>query len=154
MKEHVVVALSCGTDNPNRSTRAIHLATIAHKEGKRTTLFLLDEGVYIAKPTAETLPRTPDAAQGSWTLIANSQTVIDGTWAATKRAGAWAGSWSARVRSTGASPGPTFSGTWQAAVRDFNGKTLAEMLRRAVEAKVSGTWRSAGRSGTWSLQGQ
>lgn len=49
MKDHVVITLSCGTDNPNRSTRAIHLATIAHKEGKKTTLFLLDEGVYIAK---------------------------------------------------------------------------------------------------------
>ena len=49
MKEQVVITLSCGTDNPNRSTRAIHLATIAHKEGKKTTLFLLDEAVYIAK---------------------------------------------------------------------------------------------------------
>jgi predicted peroxiredoxin len=49
MQEQVVITLSCGTDNPNRSTRAIHLATIAHKEGKRTALFLLDEGVYIAK---------------------------------------------------------------------------------------------------------
>jgi predicted peroxiredoxin len=49
MQDNVVITLSCGTDNPNRSTRAIHLATIAHKEGKQTTLFLLDEGVYIAK---------------------------------------------------------------------------------------------------------
>ena len=49
MNDHVVIVLSCGTDNPNRSTRAVHLATIAHKEGKRATLFLLDEGVYIAK---------------------------------------------------------------------------------------------------------
>jgi predicted peroxiredoxin len=49
MQAQVVITLSCGTDNPNRSTRAIHLATIAHKEGKQTTLFLLDEGVYIAK---------------------------------------------------------------------------------------------------------
>jgi predicted peroxiredoxin len=49
MQAQVVITLSCGTDNPNRSTRAVHLATIAHKEGKRTTLFLLDEGVYIAK---------------------------------------------------------------------------------------------------------
>ena len=45
----VVIALSCGTDNPNRSTRAIHLATVAHKEGKDVSLFLLDEGVYLAK---------------------------------------------------------------------------------------------------------
>jgi sulfur relay (sulfurtransferase) complex TusBCD TusD component (DsrE family) len=49
MTNNVVIALSCGTDNPNRSTRAIHLATIAHKEGKNVTLFLLDEAVYIAK---------------------------------------------------------------------------------------------------------
>jgi predicted peroxiredoxin len=49
MKESVVIALSCGTDNPNRSTRAVQLATMAHKEGKKTTLFLLDEGVYLAK---------------------------------------------------------------------------------------------------------
>lgn len=45
----VVIIASCGTDNPNRSTRAIHLATIAHKEGKSATLFLLDEAVYLAK---------------------------------------------------------------------------------------------------------
>lgn len=49
MTHNVVIVLSCGTDNPNRSTRALFLATIAHKEGKHVTLFLLDEGVYIAK---------------------------------------------------------------------------------------------------------
>ena len=49
MSNNVVVIASCGTDNPNRSTRAIHLATIAHKEGKNVTLFLLDEAVYLAK---------------------------------------------------------------------------------------------------------
>ncbi|MBW1776181.1 MAG: DsrE family protein [Deltaproteobacteria bacterium] len=48
-KKKVVIALSCGTNDTNRATRAIHLATIAHKEGKETTLFLLDEGVYLAK---------------------------------------------------------------------------------------------------------
>ncbi|MFO7861124.1 MAG: DsrE family protein [Desulfosalsimonas sp.] len=49
MTNNVVISLSCGTDNPNRATRAVHLATVAHKEGKNVTLFLLDEGVYIAK---------------------------------------------------------------------------------------------------------
>ncbi len=49
MTNNVVVIVSCGTDNPNRATRAIHLATIAHKQGKKTTLFLLDEAVYLAK---------------------------------------------------------------------------------------------------------
>ena len=49
MTNNVVITLACGTDNPNRATRAVHLATVAHKEGKNVTLFLLDEAVYIAK---------------------------------------------------------------------------------------------------------
>lgn len=49
MSNNVVIVASCGTDNPNRSTRAIHLATIAHKQGKNVTLFLLDEAVNLAK---------------------------------------------------------------------------------------------------------
>ena len=48
-KEKVVIALSCGTNDTNRATRAIHLATVAYKEGKDTAVFLLDEGVYLAK---------------------------------------------------------------------------------------------------------
>jgi predicted peroxiredoxin len=49
MTDNVLVALSCGTDNPNRATRALQMAVMAHKLGKKTTVFLLDEGVYIAK---------------------------------------------------------------------------------------------------------
>lgn len=49
MTDNVVIVMSCGTDNTNRSTRAIHLGTVAHKEGKNVTLFLLDEAVYLAK---------------------------------------------------------------------------------------------------------
>ena len=49
MTDNVVIALSCGTNNTNRATRAIHLATVAHKEGKNVTLFLLDEAVYLAR---------------------------------------------------------------------------------------------------------
>jgi predicted peroxiredoxin len=49
MTHKVLIVLSCGTDNPNRATRAVHLATIAHKEGKDTTLFLMDDGVFLAK---------------------------------------------------------------------------------------------------------
>ncbi|MBU0943169.1 MAG: DsrE family protein [Proteobacteria bacterium] len=49
MSNNVVIVCSCGTDNPNRSSRAIHLATIAHKEGKNVSLFLLDEAVYLVK---------------------------------------------------------------------------------------------------------
>lgn len=49
MTDNVLINLSCGTDNPNRTTRAVFFAMMAHKEGKNVSLFLLDEGVYIAK---------------------------------------------------------------------------------------------------------
>jgi len=45
---------------------AIHLATIAHKEGKNTSPCLLDEGVYLAKEGIITHVRaaTGDGADG------------------------------------------------------------------------------------------
>ncbi|GAB6096527.1 hypothetical protein JCM14469_27800 [Desulfatiferula olefinivorans] len=49
MTDQITIVASCGTDNPNRSTRAIHLASVAQKQGKRVSLFLLDEAVYLAK---------------------------------------------------------------------------------------------------------
>jgi predicted peroxiredoxin len=49
MTNKVVITISCGTDNTNRSTRGIHLATIAQKQGKEVTVFLLDEAVYLAR---------------------------------------------------------------------------------------------------------
>ncbi len=49
MSDSVLVILSCGTDNPNRTTRGLFLAAMAHKQGKKAALFLLDEGVYIAR---------------------------------------------------------------------------------------------------------
>lgn len=49
MTNNVLVILSCGTDNPNRATRALFLATVAHKEGKNVSLFLLDDGVFLAR---------------------------------------------------------------------------------------------------------
>ena len=64
MTDNVLIILSCGTDNPNRSTRALFLATVAHKEGQKATLFLLDEGVYLARRglTANLKAATGDAA--------------------------------------------------------------------------------------------
>jgi predicted peroxiredoxin len=49
MTNKVLIVLSCGTDNPNRATRALFFAMVAKKEGKDTAVFLLDEGVYLAK---------------------------------------------------------------------------------------------------------
>jgi uncharacterized protein involved in oxidation of intracellular sulfur len=49
MSDSVLVILSCGTDNPNRATRALFFAMVAKKKGKKVTVFLLDEAVYLAK---------------------------------------------------------------------------------------------------------
>ncbi len=49
MSDNVLVTLSCGTDNPNRTTRALFFAMVAKKKGKNVVVFLLDEAVYLAK---------------------------------------------------------------------------------------------------------
>lgn len=49
MTDKVVVVISCGTNNPNRATRAIHLATVAQKEGKKVSMFFMDEAVYLVR---------------------------------------------------------------------------------------------------------
>lgn len=52
MTDNVLIVISCGTDNTNRSTRGFHLATVAQKLGKKVTVFLLDEAVYLARKGA------------------------------------------------------------------------------------------------------
>ena len=52
MTDNVVIIISCGTDNPNRATRGLFLAAAAQKKGKNVTVFLLDEGVYLARDGA------------------------------------------------------------------------------------------------------
>ena len=71
MTNNVLVVLSCGTDNPNRATRALFLATVAHKEGKNVTLFLLDDGVFVArKAIAENIrAATGDACDDHLTYL-------------------------------------------------------------------------------------
>src|SRR5215470_6892525 len=96
----------------------------------------------------------PDAASGSWTLLDDSNRIIlEGTWSA-RRANTpanltvphWQGTWTAR-----AGAGRTLSGTWQADLAGFTGKTLEDMLKRTVEQQVSGSWRSGRAPGNWWL---
>lgn len=49
MSNRILIILSCGTDNPNRATRALFLAMVAKKKGRDVVIFLLDEAVYLAK---------------------------------------------------------------------------------------------------------
>jgi predicted peroxiredoxin len=49
MNDKLLIVLSHGTDNPNKSTRALHLAKVAKENGKDVKIFLLDDAVFIAK---------------------------------------------------------------------------------------------------------
>ena len=98
----------------------------------------------------------PDGASGSWTVLDDSNRIIlEGTWSA-RRVNApakltvphWQGTWTAR-----AGAGRALSGTWQADLAGFSGKTFEDMLKRTVEQQVSGFWRSGRAQGNWWLQG-
>ncbi|MBU1341345.1 MAG: DsrE family protein [Proteobacteria bacterium] len=68
MTNNVLITLSCGTDNPNRATRALFLAAVAQKKGKNVTVFLLDDGVYLARKgvTENLKAATGDSADDSF----------------------------------------------------------------------------------------
>jgi hypothetical protein len=102
--------------------------------------------------TAQIDPKTPNLAQGAWTLIEANRVVLQGTWAAEKERTGWRGAWSALVASGRAGAQP-ITGTFQANVKDATLKTLADMLQRTAQAQVDGTWRRGSASGAWSLVG-
>jgi hypothetical protein len=93
-------------------------------------------------------PDAKNTASGSWRLLNESnQLVLEGTWSARKSASGWRGTWSARIQK-----GRTFSGTWDAAMEDFNGKTFEDMLKRTAEKQIGGSWHSGRAQGNWWLQ--
>ena len=97
--------------------------------------------------SAQVLPATKNAANGSWTLFNESnQIVLEGTWSARKSAAGWQGTWSARIQ------GRNVSGTWTAEMPDFNGKTFEDMLKRTAEKQIGGSWQSGRAQGNWWLR--
>lgn len=98
---------------------------------------------------ATLLPNTHNAAQGSWTILSDSnQILLEGTWSARKLPRGWEGTWSARVGG-----GRAFSGTWTSDLSDINVKTFDDMLKSALEKQVSGSWQMGRMQGNWWLQG-
>jgi hypothetical protein len=98
--------------------------------------------------SAQVLPDTKNAASGSWALLSESnQVILEGTWSAQKSTKGWRGTWSARIQKS-----RTVSGTWDAAMADFNGKTFEDMLKRAAEKQIGGSWQSGPAHGNWWLQ--
>jgi len=105
--------------------------------------------------SATIVDATPDAATGTWTLANGARVIAQGTWSAVKDRGRWRGSWSARIAAASRNARDTIrSGTWQADAAGKAATTLAEMLRGAADAQVTGQWRSGGLQGRWALRGE
>jgi len=47
--EKFLIVLSYGMDNPNRASRALQLAKVAHEKGHEVKVFLMDDGVNVAR---------------------------------------------------------------------------------------------------------
>ena len=93
--------------------------------------------------------RTPNTAQGSWTLLNDSgEVALSGTWSAKKTHSSWQGTWSAR-----SAPGGSFSGTWDADISGTKDKTFVDMLSRTLEKEIAGSWLSGRHRGNWWLKG-
>ena len=92
-------------------------------------------------------PKSPNAGSGPWTLLSDSnQILLEGTWSARKSPHGWEGTWSARIDSQ-----RPFSGTWQSDMTD--GVSFENMLKKALEKQVTGSWRSGRSQGNWWLMG-
>lgn len=92
---------------------------------------------------------SPDAAQGYWTLLNDSdERVLQGSWSARKTGARWHGTWTART-----SRGQSFSGVWDAGITDPKIKTFAGLLIETLAKEVAGSWQSGRLVGNWWLQG-
>jgi len=99
--------------------------------------------------STQTSRQNLNAARGSWTLLNEAgEIVLKGTWSAQKMGEGWQGTWTSR-----ALKGAPLSGTWNADLPSFNGKTIHAMLERTAEREVAGFWRTRGYQGNWWLKG-
>jgi hypothetical protein len=99
--------------------------------------------------SGQTSRQNRNAVRGSWTLLNEAgEIVLEGTWSAQKTGPSWQGTWTFRARKDAA-----LSGTWNADLASFSGKTIQAMLERTAEREVAGSWRTRGYQGNWWLKG-
>ena len=102
---------------------------------------------------AGTWTAIPDTARGTvigtWTLAdPQGTTLAFGGWAAAKSGTRWTGGWRANV--TGRAD--EYSGTWASSIALEANARFIELFETAAQTIVSGTWKSGGRSGAWSIR--
>ena len=106
-------------------------------------------GLVLNGTWAVTVDPKTGAAGGTWTLLdASGQTAMRGGWSAAKSATAWSGSWRANVVGSTA----VYGGTWSAMVPLKPNAAFADLFVLAAKQVVSGNWRAAGKSGSWSIR--
>jgi hypothetical protein len=99
--------------------------------------------------SGQTSRQNLNEARGSWTLLNEAgEIILVGTWSAQKMRQGWQGTWTARAHN-----GAPLSGTWNADLPSFSGKTIQAMLERTAEREVAGSWRTRGYQGNWWLKG-
>lgn len=90
------------------------------------------------------------AVTGTWTLVnAQGATVANGGWSASKSPDGWIGNW--RAANFGGSE-HEFSGSWRSGVQLKTKARFADLFEKALQAVVSGSWRSGSHSGAWSIE--
>ena len=101
---------------------------------------------------------------GTWTAVPDSTGgAVTGTWTladaqgGTAASGAWSAAWTPALRSgawrsvvTGRAG--EFAGTFTADAPLRRDTPFADLFERAVKAAVSGSWRTGGPSGAWSIR--
>ena len=98
--------------------------------------------------SAEIVPGKPNVGNGSWGVFdENGRMVMNGTWSAKKDETGWHGTFTASIPH-----GRSVSGSWKAGMSGSPAKTFEDMLKRALEKEVPGSWRVGEQEGNWWLR--
>jgi hypothetical protein len=100
--------------------------------------------------SAQAIPGQLDDVQGSWSMVNEAGSVMSqGTWSARRSKRGFQGKWTAR-----GAAGGSYSGSFEAHLPGFKGKTLQDMFAETRTRQISGFWRtSGGARGAWYFKG-
>jgi hypothetical protein len=100
--------------------------------------------------SAQAIPGQLDDVQGSWSMVNDAGAVTaQGTWSAHRATRGFKGKWWAR-----GATGGLYTGTFEAHLPGFKGKTLQDMFADTKTRQISGFWRtSGGARGAWYFKG-